>query len=135
MLSVSFCRTRNIEKPPVASSRFSYLGWAPLGDSLGLSWVYSCVHTLARNSAVGWGWLEDLSSVPHVSHPPSGTSSVPKGTPLGWRQKHKRRPARFCLQHLQVPRGRQTSREVPGDLHLLALIPGEIPSPGDGQDS
>ena len=66
----------------MTSSRFSSLGWAPLGDSLGLSWVYSCVHTLARNSAVGWGWLEDLSSAPHVSHPPSGISSVTKGTPL-----------------------------------------------------
>lgn len=118
---------KNNQKLPAASARFNYLGWAPWRDSVGLIWVYSCVHTLTGNSSVGWVWLGNLSSVSRVSHPPSGTCpSVTRRASLWWKQKHKRKPAQFCLQHLQISCTRQTSKMIYPSCHSY---PCEIPHP------
>ena len=119
----------------MVSARFNDLCWAPLGESVGLSWVHLCIHTLTRNSVVRWEWLGNLSSMPRVSHPPSGaSSSVTRRTSLWWKQKHKRKPAQFCLEHLQISYTRKNSKMVPNDVHLMYSCPCEISCPGNRQD-
>lgn len=71
---LAFAASQPATKPQWILLGSTDLGWAPLGYSAGLSWAHAYVYTLTGDSAVGWGWLGDLSSVPCVSRPFSGPS-------------------------------------------------------------
>lgn len=117
------------------------LGGAPLGDSAGLSWAHLGVYTFTGDSAVGWGWLRDLSSASWVSQPPSGSSGFPREYAAPGRGRSTRGSKVSCthasqdsLWHLQTSCSRQTPKMVLSEPHLWALVSQVIPSPEYGQD-